>query len=397
MKYFNVKIFDRLISQANVFEYAVNYSSARFKLVLNLIAKEVPSSDVMMFYYCSTCDAIKARKSGVPSLDKFNGVPLTLRPPHSTRKNDFDVFGCDVSTRMFSNKQQKFPNEEVLVLSLPRRFIDPLPGFESDSGLWVLSAEILKALRPASFVRVADKNPWLDALVLLPPQCILQSFVILENAERSNSLNESSEVTHDDDSDLSIRVPSRVISGNSSITSSSSYTPIGLRDVGRNSDSSGTSGTSTTPLDEIDVLNSIEDLTLKMAVIRQRARERGLVPLYHYTSHTAARLIRRNGFRMSSLSSKGDNIVSGGVYFTTQGPACYGLGSENYELSVSKDLFGNGGSGSTRRSLNAVIVYGCCARALENVVHRILWSLLFIVYYSSVGISPFSFELVSTS
>eukprot|EP00615_Pteridomonas_danica_P015489 CAMPEP_0114392792 /NCGR_PEP_ID=MMETSP0102-20121206/11051_1 /TAXON_ID=38822 ORGANISM="Pteridomonas danica, Strain PT" /NCGR_SAMPLE_ID=MMETSP0102 /ASSEMBLY_ACC=CAM_ASM_000212 /LENGTH=89 /DNA_ID=CAMNT_0001552123 /DNA_START=380 /DNA_END=646 /DNA_ORIENTATION=- len=68
-----------------------------------------------------------------------------------------------------------------------------------------------------------------------------------------------------------------------------------------------------------------------------RGGEGVLVPLYHYTSLEAAKLIIKTGFRMST-QGQGD----GGVYFSTKGPASYGLGNkkENYEKNIIKDCFG---------------------------------------------------------
>jgi len=59
------------------------------------------------------------------------------------------------------------------------------------------------------------------------------------------------------------------------------------------------------------------------------------VPLYHYTNAAAAPFIFERGFRMST-QGQGD----GGVYFSTLGPASYGLGTDEYEKNIIIDCFG---------------------------------------------------------
>ena len=58
-----------------------------------------------------------------------------------------------------------------------------------------------------------------------------------------------------------------------------------------------------------------------MALVRKTCKARGWEPLYHYTRPLLGPLIRGGGFRMST-QGQGD----GGVYFSTLGPASYGLG-----------------------------------------------------------------------
>jgi len=108
-------------------------------------------------------------------------------------------------------------------------------------------------------------------------------------------------------------------------------------------------------------ITSISMFINKMSIIRETAYQLQLIPLYHYTSKTAAELILQTGFRMST-QGQGD----GGVYFSTFGPASYGLGTSNYELNIIKDCFGvervNEYLGKGK--LDALIVYGCEADIL---------------------------------
>mmetsp|Transcript_35434 Transcript_35434/g.45697 ORF Transcript_35434/g.45697 Transcript_35434/m.45697 type:complete len:230 (+) Transcript_35434:946-1635(+) len=69
--------------------------------------------------------------------------------------------------------------------------------------------------------------------------------------------------------------------------------------------------------------------------IRSHCEHLGLVPLYHFTSYQVAPLIINSGFKMST-QGQGD----GGVYFSTLGPASYGLGTNKYEENIIIDCFG---------------------------------------------------------
>jgi hypothetical protein len=92
-----------------------------------------------------------------------------------------------------------------------------------------------------------------------------------------------------------------------------------------------------------------------------------VLPLYHYTSLEVAQLIINGGLRMST-QGQGD----GGVYVSTQGPACYNLGSPDYEANIIKDCFGveRVSEYLGKGKLEVVIVYGCSASALDQVVIR---------------------------
>jgi hypothetical protein len=128
---------------------------------------------------------------------------------------------------------------------------------------------------------------------------------------------------------------------------------------------------STDPLQyQIMPISKVEVFTDRMRSIRKAAScskksssGGGLVPLYHYTSPAVAEMIMKGGLRMSS-QGQGD----GGVYVSTQGPASYGLGSDEYEVNIIKDCFGvervNEYKG--KGNLDIIIIYGCTAAVLEQ-------------------------------
>jgi hypothetical protein len=273
----------------------------------------------MVFYYCSSLEASRARKSGLPALKRFNGVPFTLRRPHLTTKNDFAVFNVN------REHDNGFPHEVVLLLSLPRRLLDPLKGFENDEGLCMISADLLKALRPLSgYCGVVDNLPWYNKLVLLSPHCILKSLLIMEKASEST-------VRIDEIMALGILKDRNIPLENKKETQF-----LHIRTPSK----------------------YFEDIT----EIRRKTDIAGELPLYHYTTVPAAASILKTGLR---LPSKGE----GGVYFSTQGPCSYGVYTSHYETNIIKEWFGIERLQELKGKghFDAVIVYGCDVSILSWV------------------------------
>jgi hypothetical protein len=304
-----------------------------------------------VFHYTSFEQGKLDRKSGIPARVKFDGIPLTLRPPHDCTSKEFDVFG-DLKSMMVKKEghrnssrkssslvgntssnnnsvnddsNRKFPNEFLFVISLPKHLLQPLKGYEDDEGLCMISSHVLSALRPQQFTDVVDGKPWADNVLLLQPHCILRSFLILPA-----------------DTDVMVEYNMGMYNKNEVIH------------------------TTLDPLQtQISPITNVEVYTDRMRWIRKEASNisSGLVPLYHYTSPAVARMIMKGGLRMSG-QGQGD----GGVYVSTQGPASYGLGSDEYEVNIIKDCFGverleeYKGKGN----LDIIIIYGCTAAVLEQ-------------------------------
>jgi hypothetical protein len=297
-----------------------------------------------VFYYASSESAKVGRYSGIAARSDVNGVPVTLRCPHEATANDFKVFNPQSSEPSSphlddeppADKESLFPCEEVLVLSLPRKFLQPLPGYETDDGLFMVSIRVLNALRATVYTDVQDSGPWIQGECILPPQCILRSFKI----------SKASKFRKRSSSSFDFIIKSRSNSSNSHIDN----------DKIEDEMMPGTHVVTT--------VTSIKMLTKSMRQIRFDAKEVGLIPLYHYTSPSVAPLILNSGLRMST-QGQGD----GGVYVTTQGPASYGIGTPNYETNIIKDCFGMErleeylGKGY----LDVIIVYGCDPDMLEQV------------------------------
>jgi hypothetical protein len=307
------------INQASMSEWAIGFSSNKYKSIFESIwLHDIPASETMVFYYCSSLEASRARKSGLPALKRFNGVPFTLRRPHLTTKNDFEVFDSSLEIA------RPFPHEELLVLSLPRRFLDPLKGFEEDEGLCMISADLLKALRPLSgYCGVADRGPWLNNVVLLSPHSIIRSFLILEKEDKmiDNPIRFSLDFVSDEGTITSIATPT-------------SFPPA------------------------VSLSTYLESI----GHIREEAELSQLVLMYHYTTVPAAASILKTGLR---LPSKGE----GGVYFSTQGPCSYGVYTSHYETNIIKEWFGIERLQELKGKghFDAVIVYGCDVSILSWV------------------------------
>eukprot|EP00615_Pteridomonas_danica_P010831 CAMPEP_0114328780 /NCGR_PEP_ID=MMETSP0101-20121206/631_1 /TAXON_ID=38822 ORGANISM="Pteridomonas danica, Strain PT" /NCGR_SAMPLE_ID=MMETSP0101 /ASSEMBLY_ACC=CAM_ASM_000211 /LENGTH=344 /DNA_ID=CAMNT_0001458209 /DNA_START=3088 /DNA_END=4118 /DNA_ORIENTATION=+ len=324
--------------KATTNEWAIGFSENKFNTTFDAIWKHsVPSSHILVFHYTSFQHAVNARKSGIPAQKRFNGVPLTLRQPHKAIQSDFAIFGEENEL-----KPKEFPHEEVLVLSLPKQFLDPLPGYEDDDGLCMISSQVLNAMRSTSFTAVMNSQPWLNGYCLLPPHCILRSFLIMEksdpSAQRLLSINKS----YRNSSVLFKNISSRISLRKSAeemteIVESNPITGLLPMSSQRNSlwqiqskDRSPVlafKGTQNAETVRVVFIDSIDTYIKAMSKIRQKAFERKLVPLYHYTSRSVASLILQSGLRMSS-QGQGD----GGVYVSTLGPASYGLGTDDYEV-----------------------------------------------------------------
>jgi hypothetical protein len=356
---------------------------------------DVPSSHSLLFYYATVSQGLRARRSGIPAHVKYGGVPLSLRPPHDCINHEYEVFR-DYSSITQQRKQTigfassssevavsnmkivdsvaeddafPFPNEEVIVLSLPRKFLQQLPGYEDDHCMCLISSQILRAMKPTSYTAVLNPRPWLAGVLMIPPECILRSYWIFDNLnneesqyqKKSSSNNNPNQLkflsTVEDNRNLwkdtvnNIDVDAMVLDDESPSNINSSFRQ--LQDVDTQMIAR-----------EIKTLDSVETFTHDMLKVRMVADDLKLVPLYHYTSLSVAPLIMKGGLRMST-QGQGD----GGVYVSTQGPASYGLGTDDYEVNIIKDCFGLSRVAEYKGKgcLDVVIIYGCEASVLEQV------------------------------
>jgi hypothetical protein len=99
-----------------------------------------------------------------------------------------------------------------------------------------------------------------------------------------------------------------------------------------------------------------------MNKLRQVCTDNGWALVYHYTQPMFGKMIAKTGFRMST-QGQGD----GGVYFSTKGPASYGLGTPEYETNIIIDCFGESRLDEYRgkHKLDMLIVYGAHPQTLS--------------------------------
>eukprot|EP00615_Pteridomonas_danica_P010389 CAMPEP_0114337278 /NCGR_PEP_ID=MMETSP0101-20121206/6261_1 /TAXON_ID=38822 ORGANISM="Pteridomonas danica, Strain PT" /NCGR_SAMPLE_ID=MMETSP0101 /ASSEMBLY_ACC=CAM_ASM_000211 /LENGTH=641 /DNA_ID=CAMNT_0001469469 /DNA_START=3319 /DNA_END=5245 /DNA_ORIENTATION=- len=362
---------EALRAKAEKLEWAVGFSSSKFKTTFASINEtSVPASDVLVFHYTSFDIARMAMRSGLPATQKFNGIPFTLRHPHDMIKHgkgsEHEIFGKGSSLSGPRNLKIEietvdFPNDVLLVLSVPRLLLRPLEHFEEESYLCCLPVSILKAMRPIHPpVNILDVKPWKDGILMFPPTYILRSYQLVEEKK------EEEEFQGQVQGALSARLSRKFTVERLSVDSENvkgNFKQFWMFD----DENDGTSSTLKHRASSKDVEGKVihrdfvDDYLDVMKMIRKRAATRNLVPLYHYTVPGVVPLILKGGMRMST-QGQGD----GGVYFSLRSPLSYHLGTKYYESNIIKDCFGvervNEYLGKGK--LDALIVYGCEADML---------------------------------
>mmetsp|Transcript_10257 Transcript_10257/g.13387 ORF Transcript_10257/g.13387 Transcript_10257/m.13387 type:complete len:593 (+) Transcript_10257:165-1943(+) len=361
--------------KADQIEEADEFTEEKFQTTFDFIARSsVPMSHVLAFHYTNLPLAKMARHSGIPAVEKFDGVPFTLRRPHVTNNNDHFVFNTDstsvsgdgVSEGNDVKLDSGFPNDAVVVLALPKALLEELPGFENDNCLFRISTALLKFLRPSSFTAVVNAKPWLNGVVLLSPSSIIRCYQLVKTP--SYSPDRLSRSTLD-----MTRLSAFAMSQSSfSFSSPTSQPPVNSKK--KQDEISLQYASSQWVHDESHVqssgshkaqvvkIKSMLDYVEGMRKVRTIATSMKLKPLYHFTQTSVVPLILKGGMRMST-QGQGD----GGVYFSTLGPCSYGLGTYEYEENLIRDCFGverlEEYKGQGR--LSAVIVSACHPALLQ--------------------------------
>jgi len=342
-----------------------------------------------------------ARHSGIPALVKYDGVAFTLRQPHLTTNNDRLVFGGtnaggggDVGEGSDVLLDSGFPNDAVVVMALPKHVLAKLPNYEDDECLFRISSEILRFMKPSSYTAVVDVQPWLDGVVLLAPTSIIRCYsltgeesitgglgigAILESKPPSSSPQISSRDPKQNFlkkpsmnmSNFSLQPPSAMSTKEVQFLSTQWVNEYSRQSLGFNNGgsfssmrSSSSASSNTVKKSDIVRIKSMLDYIEGMRSARKKAASMNLKPLYHFTQSSVLNLILRNGVRMST-QGQGD----GGVYFSTLGPASFGIGTPKYEENIIRTCFGVHRMKEYKGldKLDAVIVYGCCPFALYQV------------------------------
>lgn len=314
-----------------------------------------------------------------------------MRPPHKVSENEVDIYGKRLNHKYLT---LKCLNEEVIALSINKIFLEPLPGYEFDEGLCMISCKILNSMRPSCFNHIEDINqPWLEDKVILPPSCIINSFLILDVEKPYEELDyvEYQPIKHQENTDnhLLTTTTTSILPTRNIISSSSSLYKNHLK---------------IKPIDTIHVLCDY------FSDVRNKANKNNLIPLYHYTSLHAAMIIMKKGIKLNSIETNYHHDIGnifnhingfnsnngGGIYFTTKSPASYHVGSKQYEINLLKDLYNveNVNKYKGNKKCDVVIVYGCCADVLEQVIKYIsLYYISLIYIYAYIRKSFFNIFL----
>ena len=157
-------------TEASRVELAWDFSAEKMKTTLDAVdLNSVPATHCLAFWYGSLAAAKAALLSGVPATSGFGGgVVFTLHRPHDITIEDASVFSSH-------------DREAVLVCSVPRALLEPLPGnLASSPNIKILPAKVLSALRPSTFTEgVSDPKPWFHEVLFLPPSNIRRAFQLL--------------------------------------------------------------------------------------------------------------------------------------------------------------------------------------------------------------------------
>eukprot|EP00615_Pteridomonas_danica_P012257 CAMPEP_0114369408 /NCGR_PEP_ID=MMETSP0101-20121206/31646_1 /TAXON_ID=38822 ORGANISM="Pteridomonas danica, Strain PT" /NCGR_SAMPLE_ID=MMETSP0101 /ASSEMBLY_ACC=CAM_ASM_000211 /LENGTH=583 /DNA_ID=CAMNT_0001520239 /DNA_START=2429 /DNA_END=4180 /DNA_ORIENTATION=- len=273
------------------------------------------------------------------------GIIMSLHGPC-----DLDVFDKE----FFQHR------EVVLACSIPRRWLNSISSLQprdekgsgdggfgtegvasSSNALHVISGEALNAIRGSYFGHILDPRPWYEGGIFLPPKVIHRAYQLLENNEAENSPHNDYELKNILKSDR----PSVLKRTSISLKSSSSMHLMRPKKK-----------------HQLILPSNCRDFVDSMAQIRQVCASNGWAPVYHFTQTCFAPLIMKTGIRMS-IQGQGD----GGVYFSTKGPASYGLGTPDYEINIIIDCFGDSRLEEYRGKhlLDLVIVYGAHPQMLS--------------------------------
>ena len=324
----------RAMYTAKKVEWAIEFSAEKFDTTLDAVVDNaVPRSSVLVFWYGTRAEAATALRSGLHAVvlreldyGRSSGIPFTFNRPLRTDDTDSLYFASF---------------EAVLACSIPRYLLFEVPSAAPGSSISVLPGRALQALISLMEGGVDDLAPWIKGGVILPPRAIVRAYLLSEQSEMSG-LGEGTFAVPEP---LKDTFRDRALSTRRARSSTTGLQAM----MGSLGDSPGRSTVN------VERPESCLSFTNAMAEIRARCDASGLAVVYHYTMPFLAPTIAETGFRMST-QGQGD----GGVYFSVQGPATYGLGSLGYEDNIIVDCFGASRLEEYRSKgkLDLVIVYG---------------------------------------
>ena len=295
---------------ANKVEWAVDFSAEKFDTTIDAVVRNaLPRSSALVFWYGTKADVERAIRSGLQAvvlseLDYgfSSGILFTSNRPLRTDGTDCLFF-------------QAF--EAVLACSIPRHLLFELPSTTSGSSVCVLPGKALQALISLTEDGVDDLSPRIKGGVTLPPSSIVRAYFLSEPSKVSGLGEDATAPALLEDAFRDRALSTRARSSTTGLKAMMGIPGSRGRTV------------------NVERPESCLAFVRSMADIRARCDANGWVVVYHYTAPFLGSLIAETGFRMST-QGQGD----GGVYFSMQGPAAYGLGSPRYEANIIVNCFG---------------------------------------------------------
>eukprot|EP00613_Pedinella_sp_CCMP2098_P082229 CAMPEP_0171992938 /NCGR_PEP_ID=MMETSP0993-20121228/278194_1 /TAXON_ID=483369 /ORGANISM="non described non described, Strain CCMP2098" /LENGTH=708 /DNA_ID=CAMNT_0012645989 /DNA_START=729 /DNA_END=2856 /DNA_ORIENTATION=+ len=391
--------------QAQKIEFAVGFTEDKFATTLNQVQKDwLPTTHALAFWYSSLHEANTALCSGIPAISTVNGAVFTLHRPHELDELDIATFQkreamldrewCRLHTASSDELDEldiaTFQKREaMLAVSVPwhllrhhdpPRTVDQGGALSSTQALCVLPAQVLTALRGTNFGSLLEPEPWFQSGVLVPPHQIVRAFQLSEEEEEEEAkggLQSNAPMAIDAAGRSLVRyepfasgLGAREKIGQLSDRESNESISINSvkRFMARSLSKAHTHKSFLPPTLAIAQVGAVIPATClqftnDMSSLRKVCKDNGLQLVYHYTQTTLCSLILKMGFRMST-QGQGD----GGVYFSTLGPATYGMGTDMYEDNIIVDCFGPErleeykGKGM----LDLCLVYGADAEVLSQ-------------------------------
>jgi hypothetical protein len=217
----------------------------------------VSSSQALFFMYGKVSDMQRALREGLPAAATHGGVVVTLSRPHDLTLREEIIFGGA---------------EACIAVALPKRAVAPLPDQESAGLLWIVRCALLESLRNVddNLDDIPQPERWKQGYLFLPPQKILRAY-LLKDVEVRDSVRATLNPMQTVEVMSPVRAPQ--------FRSSELFSALPKR---------------------AELLESCGHFLSTMARVRTSLRDDGLVPIYHFTTTTAASLILNSGFRMST-------------------------------------------------------------------------------------------------
>lgn len=161
-----------LEGRASAFQLATTFDDTEFATNFETIRRKfAPPPHVVLFWYGTEHEARRALECGVPAVEAFGGIAFTAHRPHALDADDAAAF-------------PEHRREVVLACIVPTRFLKRL-----HNAVYVLSGEVLSALRGSYLGAITNPNPWLAGELFLPQQQIARAYQLVVAPKNEPEIN----------------------------------------------------------------------------------------------------------------------------------------------------------------------------------------------------------------